>query len=105
VSIGNVDTGEFSPFRYLVNTLNLKAWRGVAVGFLTELTREEKIRQAVYAMIGRATKDEKTGLAIVLARSGDAGSVSYLQLLSMDPDPDVAAEGVRSLRALRARLP
>ena len=32
-------------------------------------------------------------------------SVPYLETLSMDPDKDVAQEGIRSLRTLRARLP
>ena len=56
-------------------------------------------------MLGAATKDEKIQLSIVLARSGDKDSISSLETLSKDPDPDVAAEGIRSLRILRARLP
>ena len=56
-------------------------------------------------MLARATKDEKIQLSIVLARSGDRDSIPYLETLSKDPDPDVAQEGIRSLRTLRARLP
>jgi HEAT repeat protein len=105
VSLGNLDTGEFSPLRYLVNTLNVRAYRGVAIAFLTELARDPKVRQTIYPLLTRATKDEKIQLSIMLARSGDRDSVPYLETLSLDPDPEVQQEGIRSLRTLRARLP
>ena len=103
-SLGNLDMGELAPLRYLVSTLNLKSYKGVALAFLVELAREGKIRTALYPAISRATKDERIGLATVLGRSGDNDSLPYLQALSMDPDPDVQTEGIRSLRTLRARL-
>lgn len=103
--IGNLDTGELSPFRYLVNTLDQSSYRGVALAYLIELAREAKARQAVYTLLPSATKEEKIGLATVLGRSGDKDSVPYLETLSMDPNADVAAEGIRDLRTLRARLP
>jgi HEAT repeat protein len=105
VSLGNLDTGEFSPLRYLVNTLNVRSYRGVAIAFLTELAREQKVREATYPMLPRATKDEKIQLSIVFARSGDRDSIPYLEKLSIDPDREIAQEGLRSLRTLRARLP
>lgn len=105
VSLGNLEAGEFSPLRYLVNTLNVRSYRDVAVAYLTELARDLPVRQAIYPMLTGATKDEKIQMSIVLARSGDRDSVPYLQTLSTDPDPDVAQEGVRSLRSLQARLP
>jgi HEAT repeat protein len=105
VSLGNGDMGEFAPLRYLVNTLNLKSYKGVAFGLLVELARAQAVRQAIYPALPTATKDEKIQLGQVLARSGGPDSVSYLQTLTMDPDPEVAQESIRSLRALRARLP
>jgi len=105
VSLGNMDTGEFSPLRYLVNTLSLRSYRGFANAYLTELTREEKVRQAIYPMLARGTKDEKIQMSIILARSGDRDSIPYLETLSKDPDGEVAQEGIRGLRSLRARLP
>jgi hypothetical protein len=72
---------------------------------LTELARDAKVRTAIYPLLTRATKDEKIQLAIILARSGDRDSLQYLETLSVDPDVEVAQEGVRSLRTLRARLP
>jgi HEAT repeat protein len=105
VSLGDTDMGEFSPLRYLVNTLNVKSYRGVASAFLIELTREQRVRQAIYPAFAKATKDEKIQLGIVFSRSGDQESISYLEALSIDPDNDIAQEGIRSLRTLRARLP
>jgi HEAT repeat protein len=105
VALGNKDMGEFGPLRYLVNTLNNKNYKGVAVALLIELARDQNIRQAIYPVLAGGTKDEKIQLGVVLARSGDQDSVPYLQKLSMDPDPEVAQESIRNLRALRARLP
>ncbi len=104
-SLGATDTGEFSALRYLFNTLNQRIYRGVAVAFLTELCRDGKVRQAIYPMLTGATKDEKIQMSIVLSRSGDRDSIPFLETLSIDPDNDVAQEGIRSLRTLRARLP
>jgi HEAT repeat protein len=104
VSLGNLDTSEFSPLRYLFNTFDNRAYRGVASAFLTELARDQNVRQAIYPMLTGATKDEKIQTAIVLARSGERDSLPYLETISVDGDNDVAQEGIRSLRTLRARL-
>jgi HEAT repeat protein len=105
VALGKLDLGEFGPLRYLVNTLNQRAYQGVAIAFLTELARDLPVRQAIYPMLPSATKDEKIQLGIVLSRSGDKDSLPYLEALQMDPDQEVAQESIRSLRTLRARLP
>ena len=63
VSLGNLDTSEFSPLRYLVNTLNVKAYRGVAAAFLTELARRPPVRMVLYPLMSGATKDEKSSSA------------------------------------------
>lgn len=105
VSLGNRQMSEFSPLQYLVNTLNSKAYRGVALAFLTELARDAAVRQAVYPVLTHATRDEKTGLSIVLARSGERDSEPYLEALVKDPDPEVMQEGTKSLRTLHTRLP
>ena len=34
-----------------MNTLNSKAYRGVAIAFLTELARDPAVRQAVYPVL------------------------------------------------------
>lgn len=105
VSLGNLDTSEFSPLRYLINTLNVKSYQGFALAYLTELSRDLQVRLAIYPMLPRATKDEKIQLCTIFARSGDKDTLPYLETLTVDPDHDVAEEAIRSLRALRARLP
>ena len=104
VSLGNLDTGEFSPLRYLINTLNVRSYQGVALAYDTELARDLKVRLAIYPMLPRATKDEKIQLCTIFARSGEKDTVPYLETLSVDPDKDVAPEAIRCLRTLRARL-
>jgi len=104
-SLGNLDLGPFSPYRYLISGLNLKTNRNVSLALLTELLRQPAARLAVYPIVTTATRDEKTGLSIVLARSGDKDSLPTLEALSMDSDAEVAQEGIRDLRSLKARLP
>jgi len=107
VAMGKREMGEFDPLRYLVNNLNSAGFRGVARPYLTELARDPEVRSALFpALRGpMATKDEKTGLGQVLAQSGDRDSLPALETLSRDPDQEVAQEGLRDLKNLRARLP
>ena len=105
VAQGNLDTSELSPLRYLINTLNVKASKEVASAYLMELARDTQVRRTIQALVPTAAKGEKLGLSAVLAMSGDRDSVPVLETLSMDPDSEVAQEGLRDLRTLRARLP
>lgn len=105
VDLGNLETSEFSPLRYLVNNLNQKIYQGIALGYLVELARQLPVRQAIYPTLTGATKDEKLQLGTVLARSGEADSVPYLEALSMDLDSDVKEAAIRDLRNLHSRLP
>jgi hypothetical protein len=50
------------------------------------------------------TKDEKIGLARVMAVSGDKESLPHLEKVSRDTDPEVAQEGLRAVKNLQARL-
>jgi HEAT repeat protein len=106
VNLGQRGLGEFDPLRYLFNDLNSTAYRGVSKAYLTELARDPEIRQALYPMLKEAavTKDEKTGMAEILAASGGQDSVAPLETLSQDPDGDVSQEGLRAVKNLRARL-
>jgi len=56
-------------------------------------------------VLTHATRDEKTGISIVLARSGERDSEPYLDAMAKDPDPEVMQEGAKSLRTLHTRLP
>ena len=104
VMLGKTELSEFSPLQYLVNNLNSASYNGVAYPFLVELARDPSVRAALYIPLTSATKDEKIGLARVLARSGDSESKAPLEKLSKDPDPAVAQEGLKALRTLQSRL-
>ena len=107
VAIGKRSMGEFDPLRYLVNNLNSAAYHGTAQPYLTELARDAQVRSALYPALTdpMATKDEKIGLARVLAASGGNDSIAPLEALATDPDTDVADQARLSLKNLRARLP
>jgi len=105
VLLGRQEISEHSPLQYLINTLNSKSYRYVALAFLVELTRDAGVRKSAQAAVPKGTRDEKMMLAQILARSGDKDTLPVLEALSQDSDPDVAQEGVRALRSLRARLP
>jgi HEAT repeat protein len=101
---GKLELTEDSPFRYLINTLNSGSYHDVAYAYLVEAARRKPVLQALCGLIAAGTRDEKIYLSRVLAVSGDADSVPYLDKASRDPDNDVAQEGLRALRSLRARL-
>src|SRR5581483_10860834 len=104
VMLGRVDLTEFSPLKYLVNTLNSSAYKGEAFPFLVEAARNPAVRVTLYQPMLTGTKEEKIQLAGVMARSGDKASVPQLEKLSNDTDGDVAREGLRAMRELQARL-
>jgi len=102
--LGKTEVSEFSPLQFLMDDLNSAAYGGVALAYLVELARDAPVRQAIYDALPKGTKDEKIGLAHVLARSGDQQSIAALQKLSNDKDAEVAQEGLRALRILQARM-
>lgn len=106
VKLGKRETGEFDPLRYLVNNLNSAGFRGVSQAYLIELARDQQVRAGLYPILreSTATKDEKVGLANALAASGSRDAVAPLEALSKDPDSEVAAEGLRALKNLNARI-
>ena len=102
---GKHELTAFSPLQYLINTLNSKAYKGVARAYLLETSRDLGARKAAYVAIKRGTKDEKIQLAQILAESGDKETVAELEPLTRDADTDVAQEALRALRSLKTRLP
>ncbi len=101
---GDLDLSQNAPFRYLLNTLNSSAWRDTASAYLVEAARRPAVLAALHQPIESATRDEKVQLARILAISGDASVVPWLDALSRDSDSTVAQEGLRALRSLRSRL-
>lgn len=104
VELGDHSLSELSPLRDLINHLNSRAWRGVASPYLGELLRKDAVRAVVYTMLLSASKEEKRGLAMVLAGTGATDAVPPLEQLRRDPDLDVANDAVRALRILRASI-
>jgi hypothetical protein len=104
VNEGDLSLTDEAPLRYLINTLNSAAYKDVASAYLVESARNANVRNALYAPMEQGTRDEKIGLSRVFAASGDGASIPYLEKLSRDQDSEVAQEGLRALRSLRARL-
>ena len=104
VMAGKLDFSEEAPLRYLINTLNQASWHDVAYAYLMEAARRKPVLILLQGQMESGTKDEKIYLARVLAASGDQSSIPYLDKVSRDTDRDVAQEGLRALRSLRARL-
>jgi HEAT repeat protein len=105
VALGKTEMSEFTPLQYLINTLNSRSYRRVAESYLTELARNQPVRNALNAAINRGTKEEKMGIGRVLSVSGDRESLRHLEALTKDPDTEVAQESIRAVRSLRAKLP
>lgn len=101
---GKLELAEDAPLRYLINTLNQAAYHDIATAYLVEAARRKPVLTVLYGQIDSGSRDEKIYLARVLAASGDQGSIAYLDKLSRDNDRDVAQEGLRAARSLRARL-
>lgn len=100
--MGSLETGSYGSIGHLVNSLNLKAWRGVAQPYLAELAVKQEPRTAILTALGRAsTTDEKTGIAQAMAACACTDAVPALQQLSKDDDAAVAKEALRALRILR----
>jgi HEAT repeat protein len=104
VALGQREISEFSPLQYLINTLNQKAWRAVAQGFLKDLAPEAVVRYSLHNALLQATREEKLALAEILGERGGKDSVEPLETLAKDPDSGVSAEATKALRTLRMRL-
>lgn len=104
VGTGDNSTDTFSPLTFLVNETNKSSYRMVAQAFLTELARDQDVRSALYRFLESGTRDERIALCQVMARSGGADTVPYLERLSQDRDVEVGKEALRALQVLRARV-
>jgi HEAT repeat protein len=100
---GKLGVSEFSPLQYLVNTLNSSAHSGEAQPLLIEAAREPAVLTALHPALRAGTRDEKKGLAWVMAQSGGREEVPLLEALTHDADVTVASEALRALRTLKLR--
>jgi len=100
---GNIDSSNFGPIGFLVNTLTQRSWRGIAQPYLNELALKPTPRKAIIEAVDRAlTKDEKSGIATALGSSASKDALPALERLSKDDDPAVSREALRALRILHA---
>ncbi|MDQ6676976.1 MAG: HEAT repeat domain-containing protein [Acidobacteriota bacterium] len=99
---GRTESTEQSPLKFLIQNLGNSGSRGTAQAYLTEAARDPGVRLQLYGPMERGSKEEKIGLAQVLAGTGDHGAESHLESISRDKDRQVAQEGLRALRNLRA---
>lgn len=99
-----VHLGELSHLAYLLDALNSTFHRGEARPFLAELARKPDVLQKLYEPLKNGSNDQKKNLAQVVASSGNAQSLTYLEELSHDPNPEVAQEAIRAAKSLKARL-
>jgi HEAT repeat protein len=100
---GKLEISEFSPLQYLVNTLNSATHSGEAQPLLIEAAREPAVLAALHPALRAGTRDEKKGLAWVMAQSGGRDEVPLLEALTRDTDVTVASEALRALRTLKLR--
>lgn len=101
---GNLAVTEYAPLRYLIYSLNNNNFHAQAQDYLTEAARNPEVRRALAAALEQGTRDEKIGIARVLAASGDKSDIPTLERLSRDPDSAVAEEGTRQYRNLNSRI-
>lgn len=100
---GRTESTENSPLLMLVNSLSSTGYRGVAQAYLTELAQDPGVRLQLYGPMERGHRDEKIGLAQILSATGDRQAEPHLEKLSHDSDLNVAQEGLRALKNLRAK--
>jgi HEAT repeat protein len=102
---GKTELGtEPTPMRFLVDQLNQTSYRNAAQALLTETAHDPVVRAQLYLPLEQGTRDEKISLAQILALTGDRETEPHIEKVSRDLDKQVAEEGLRALRNLRARL-
>ncbi len=105
VNEGRVQTAEFAPLSYLVENLNQKSHSETAEVYLTELSRQENVRKAVFPLVPSLSPDQKISTARALGASRSEDVVPVLTALSNDINPEVSLEAARSLKIVQARRP
>ena len=103
VDEGKVDVSDFSPLMYLVEKLDVSGQSPLASAYLTELTRSENVRRALFPAVAQATKDQKIALCSIFAASQSDDVLPTLNTLAKDIDPDVAFAASRALRITQSR--
>ena len=98
-----VKESKMDPLRELVSNLSSRLHRGEARPYLIELARDPKVRETLVPYLYSKDSDIRRNLCVVFGASGDSSSVSYLDVLLRDPDPEIANEAGRAIRILHMR--
>ncbi len=99
---GRTETTENSPLLVLVNSLGSAPYKNVANAYLTELAQDPGVRLQLYGPLESGTREAKIGLAQIISATGDSQALPHLEKVSRDADSQVAQEGLRALKNLRA---
>jgi HEAT repeat protein len=103
LDFGLVAHGRMDYLEELVSSLSSRVRVGEARPYLIELARQEAVREALYPKLYSTDADIRINLCRVLAASGDRTSVSYLEALLRDSNPEVVQEASRAIRIIRSR--
>ncbi len=101
---GKLELAEDAPFRYLINTLNQASYHDVAYAYLVEAARKIRCLRRSTGSWSRARRMRRFTWRGCFRRAETSRPYPYLDKVSRDTDQDVAKEGLRALRSLRARL-
>jgi HEAT repeat protein len=97
VNEGKVDTGEFSPLRFLMENLDQSGRDVTAQAYLTEVCHRDTVRKAVYSLLPDLTASQKIALCRILASTHAPDVIPVLNGLAKDPNPDVSLAATKSL--------
>lgn len=103
VNEGKLDTAEFSPLPYLIESLGNKSKSETASAYLTELARRDDVEAALLSEIKHTSRDQKLALCQVLGQSQTDKAVPALTDLTRDINPDVALAASQALKMIQAR--
>jgi HEAT repeat protein len=105
VNEGKIDTSEFSPLSYLVESLQTKARASQASAYLTELAPHKSVSSALATMLPTMEKSQKISLCAILGDAATPDNIRSLDRLSKDADPDVAFAALKALRTAQTHKP
>lgn len=103
VDEGNVSHSEFAPLTYLIENLDQSGRADIANAYLVELCRRQDVRNAVFAAIPQADKDQKIALCSIFAAVHAHDAIPVLNSLARDMDPDVSFAATKALHTIEAR--
>jgi HEAT repeat protein len=103
MEFGLVALGNFDYLGELINDLSSRSRGDVAQAYLAQLAQNSAFLPKLYPFLSSRDADVRSRLCTVLMYSGDKSSIEPLERATHDSDPDVAAQAIRALRAVRVR--